>query len=757
MVQKTDLRELLEYIDPSSCSYQEWTNVGMALKHEGYAVSDWEAWSAKDFRRYHNGECARKWNSFHEASADIVTGGTIYQMAVAGGFSAEQGHEIGWDDEIELPQGVVVNPGWLEGREFSEPKKWEPGKEAARYIETLFEAGDTIGYVVTSRAVEVEKNGKKYTKYVPSNRGVYNKTAGKLLEEIEKYKNDLGAVFGDYDKNAGAWIRFNPLDGKGVQNSNVTEYRYALVESDDLDLDKQNAIIRELELPVAALVYSGGKSIHAIVRIDASEYKEYQKRVEFLYDICSKNGLKVDTQNKNPSRLSRIPGFERGDKKQFLIDTNIGKATWNEWHEWIEAVNDNLPDIESLSDVWSDLPKLADPLIEGILRKGHKMLIAGPSKAGKSYLQIELAIAIAEGKKWLGRSCEKGRVMYVNLELDRASCLHRFKDVYDALGYRAENLSNIDIWNLRGAAVPLDKLAPKLIRRAQKKEYAAIIIDPIYKVITGDENSAEQMAKFCNQFDRICKELKCATIYCHHHSKGVQGSKKAMDRASGSGVFARDPDAQLDMIELETTEKLMKRELDTALCRACRIYLDAHWDWKDDLSDDDLLSPKAMIAYCENSLPDWRMKALRTLITEEQDKVKAKTAWRLEATLREFPNFDPINVWFDYPIHKLDVSGALEDIQPETEKVPWERLKEKRDEINKRLKEDRVSSFDMAFTAADMDGDVKASDIAESMGKSVNTILGWLSSGKRKVNDLAANYEKYQKEEGGPMYIRRKK
>ena len=94
--------------------------------------------------------------------------------------------------------------------------------------------------------------------------------------------------------------------------------------------------------------------------------------------------------------------------------------------------------------------------------------------------------------------------MYVNLELDRASCLHRFKDVYNALGWDPNNLANIDIWNLRGKSVPMDKLAPKLIRRAAKKNYIAIIIDPIYKVITGDENSADQMANFCNQFDKVC-------------------------------------------------------------------------------------------------------------------------------------------------------------------------------------------------------------------------------------------------------------
>lgn len=73
----------------------------------------------------------------------------------------------------------------------------------------------------------------------------------------------------------------------------------------------------------------------------------------------------------------------------------------------------------------------------------------------------------------------------------------------------------------------MDKLAPRLIRRAAKKGYLAVVLDPIYKVITGDENSADQMAKFCNQFDLVCRELDCAVIYCHHHSKGRAGAASA--------------------------------------------------------------------------------------------------------------------------------------------------------------------------------------------------------------------------------------
>lgn len=44
------------------------------------------------------------------------------------------------------------------------------------------------------------------------------------------------------------------------------------------------------------------------MKVDARDYQEYRKRVDYIYQICKKNGLDIDTQNRNPSRLSRMPG-----------------------------------------------------------------------------------------------------------------------------------------------------------------------------------------------------------------------------------------------------------------------------------------------------------------------------------------------------------------------------------------------------------------------------------------------------------------
>lgn len=722
-----DLMEILNYIDPSKLSYQEWCCVGMALKHEGYSPQEWDLWSQKDSKRYHRNECYKKWNTF---TGTGVTGGTIVQYAKDQGWTPpirEAGHELDWNDVINpKDDGVIVDRNWLEVKEVREPRSWDPVAELITYLETLFDSTENVGYVT--------KSWLKDEKHLPT-QGCWDRTAGKLIQQLGNCKGDVGAVLGDYNPEAGAWIRFNPLDGKGCKNENVADYRYALVESDKMSVAEQNAIIRELELPVACLVHSGSKSLHAIVKIEAADQREYRKRVDYLYNICKKNGLEVDTQNRNPSRLSRMPGVTRNGKKQFLVATNIGKSSWDEWFEWIEGINDDLPDPESLNDFWNNMPELAPPLIDGVLRQGHKMLIAGPSKAGKSFALIEMCIAIAEGEKWFDWQCAKGKVMYVNLELDRASCLHRFKDVYTSLGIKANNLSNIDIWNLRGKSIPMDKLAPKLIRRAAKKDYIAIIIDPIYKVITGDENSADQMANFCNQFDKICNELGTAVIYCHHHSKGAQGGKRSMDRASGSGVFARDPDALLDLIELELNESHYKQMRNNAACECCINYLKAKRpELIDELSQDDMLSQNIMIDFCKSKLGHGFYKELDDLINDSRDKVTSITAWRIEGTLREFSKFSPVNLYFKYPIHQVDNSGVLQDIDTD-DKPQWQKAKEKRKTPGEKKKE-RNESLEVAISALDMNDGITVDDIAEYLGVSEKTVRRRLKEyGKYDIKD----------------------
>lgn len=455
------------------------------------------------------------------------------------------------------------------------------------------------------------------------------------------------------------------------------------------------------------LVHSGGKSLHAIVKVDAQNYPQYQERVDYLYKIVEKNGLKIDRQNKNPSRLTRLPGFERNGKKQYIVDKNIGQANWDEWKEYIEDLNDNLPEMENMAGLFDKPIELAPELIGGVLRQGHKMLIAGPSKAGKSFALIELAISIAEGWPWFGFPINHpGRVLYVNLELDDRSASKRFVDIYNQLGRGHENVKNIDVWNLRGKTSPMDKLTPKLIRRAAKRNYTAVIIDPIYKVLTGDENNAHDMSIFVNQFDRIATELNCSVIYAHHHSKGAQGGKNSMDRSSGSGVFARDPDAILDLIELPVTEDRYIYKENEVICELYNQAIKRYIPSYDRVGLDDRFSKKQMehhLMSAINTLPN--SQEILKYVDEQKQKaiqaVRQATAWRLEGTLREFPKFKPVNAWFRYPIHVLD--ETLQDIKLEDDS-PKEKWKKGVQKSNQNRSEKTQQELEEAFNVLSVDG-----------------------------------------------------
>ena len=186
------------------------------------------------------------------------------------------------------------------------------------------------------------------------------------------------------------------------------------------------------------------------------------------------------------------------------------------------------------------------------------MTLSGPSKSGKSFLLINLALCLANGILWLGYKCTKCKVLYINFEIDPASCCARFQKVAEALG-KVPGHDNLKIWNLRGYNTPIEELIPQLITGIGKNLFDAVIIDPLYKMfqsraIKFDENSAASLALLFCELDRVIEECGCAIIMAGHYSKGLQGAKNCIDRTSGSGVFGRDPDAILAMSELEKTD-----------------------------------------------------------------------------------------------------------------------------------------------------------------------------------------------------------
>ena len=102
-------------------------------------------------------------------------------------------------------------------------------------------------------------------------------------------------------------------DGKPTYRGDncIADFRYAVVESDSLPLEQQVAFWLWADLPVEALVLSGGKSIHGWVRVDCKDKAEWEAQVEGDLFPNYFEPLGADANCKTDARLSRLPGYDR--------------------------------------------------------------------------------------------------------------------------------------------------------------------------------------------------------------------------------------------------------------------------------------------------------------------------------------------------------------------------------------------------------------------------------------------------------------
>ena len=200
-----------------------------------------------------------------------------------------------------------------------------------------------------------------------------------------------------------------------------------------------------------------------------------------------------------------------------------------------------------------------------------------------------------------------------------------------------------------------------------------------------------------------------------------------MDRASGSGVFARDADALIDLIELEVTEAMWRLEENRAICK---VYADAirktHMDYyMENVGQDDLLSAAQMQQHAENALARWELQQIQSNIETAKTDSRRKSAWRLEGTLREFPKFDSVDVWFDYPTHQVDTSGIMKDLEPEGEMSSWGKKGNSAKKTPEETAERKANELEIVFSEIEEQADgepVTLNDLEDDIRVSRNTL-----------------------------------
>jgi hypothetical protein len=149
------------------------------------------------------------------------------------------------------------------------------------------------------------------------------------------------------DLSTHQFFRVNPMSPNGTRDKDVAAFRHVLVEMDaddqgqQIPLDVQYGALLASQLPIASIVYSGNKSLHATVRVDAANEEEFDQRKAIAYANIDRF-VRTDPKVGNPSRLSRLPGVFRNvkapgqspqHKEQSLLALNVGPSSWAEYED----------------------------------------------------------------------------------------------------------------------------------------------------------------------------------------------------------------------------------------------------------------------------------------------------------------------------------------------------------------------------------------------------------------------------------------
>jgi hypothetical protein len=387
---------------------------------------------------------------------------TIISPLPTGMISMEQMLALGLDTQsMELLQNFKIDP---EALSIPWPAAdWR--KDLAKLLEVAFEKDETIEFKISDTPT----------------------ATAELVSNIVDRDDAIKKIMKSLDCQDGALICVNATKGGADATDESWRYRYAVIDNPKMSLAKQLAYYKALNLPCAALVNTGANSVQAWVKIGANDREEYDERIEFLFKTLDSQGFKIDSANKSPSFMARMPGVLRGGKQQYLIGTEQGAKNFKEWKEWVEYSLDGKPLIELASDS-EEPPKKDASIIENMLRAGEFFLFQAPPKSGKSLALMDMALSICYGEDWFGNSTSSNDVLFINFELTKSVFLNRLHLLGNKRGLNAST-PKFGFLNLRGTALsPLEtaQLIAKRIEGAKKLEnhdYRVVVIDPISAVL----------------------------------------------------------------------------------------------------------------------------------------------------------------------------------------------------------------------------------------------------------------------------------
>lgn len=206
------------------------------------------------------------------------------------------------------------------------------------------------------------------------------------------------------------------------------------------------------------------------------------------------------------------------------------------------------PAFKTLGELVMEYPELRPPVIHGLLRQGETMNVIAAPKVGKSWLAIDLAMAVATGRPWLDTyPTNQGKVLILDNELHGETSANRIPKVAVARAIDVHDIASmVCVENMRGKLVDLIQLE-SYFSAIEPGTFKIVVLDAFYRFVPrdSDENDNGTVAQLYNYIDRYAQRLCCSFILIHHSTKGTQTFRAITDVGAGAGSQSRATDTHL--------------------------------------------------------------------------------------------------------------------------------------------------------------------------------------------------------------------
>jgi len=432
--------------------------------------------------------------------------------------------------------GPVVPQGAYDTTDLEPlPEPIENG--TVEFLKSVFDEGDLI-----SIATEVYTDGGS----IPRGGGdTIDRDV--LINRLESSSDPMGLW--DGTRNGGVFVRVNAMMDGGESDHEVAKYEHALLEWDNIPLEQQWALMKKSEIPIACVIFSGGDSLHAWVKVGAQNRQEFEERVLVLHEHFK--AYDPDAANKNPSRFSRLPGALRRSREdhnvgevQSLISLKRGARNWDEWLEFLKDAD--LPQAYDMDELYSMDPS-EDPTAmigrDRYMCRGSGGLLVGPSGIGKSSFTMQMAVSFSDAIPFFGMPIrEPLTVLVIQAENDKGDLAEQFQGVVAGMGLTPEQIERVK----RRIKIVPDKTSSgasfvkRLERLIRKYEADVVLADPLVSYAGCDISKQDTMAAFLRNggINDVIERTNAMLWWVHHTGKPPRGTEKNADANMSLGDYS---------------------------------------------------------------------------------------------------------------------------------------------------------------------------------------------------------------------------